>query len=77
MALDLVNHGLVFQLRAVRFEVYGLRGIGQQLNFATGVIVALLEGCQCSGSLTLETKGGADFRPIDFEGCASLWCESD
>lgn len=44
VGLDLVDHGLVLQLRAVRREIDGLRRVLQLLDFAAGIVVAFLEG---------------------------------
>lgn len=43
MVLDLVDDGLVLQDAAVVGEVDGLGLLGQDLDLAAGVIVALLE----------------------------------
>ena len=53
MALDFVDDGLVFENGSVVGEIDGLRAVGQDLDFATGVVVALFEGG--------ERLGGAAF----------------
>ena len=72
MLLDLVDDGLVLELRAVGGEVYRLGCFRKDLDFSAGVVVSLLEGCESGCGLAFEAEGGADFGPVDFEGCASL-----
>jgi len=72
VALDLVDDGLVLERRAVVVEVDGLRRVGQHLDLAAGVVVALLEGLQAAGGLAAEAEGGGDFGPVDFQGGAPL-----
>jgi hypothetical protein len=44
LLLNIVNDGRVLQLATVRCEVDGLGQLGQLLEFAAGVVVALFEG---------------------------------
>lgn len=44
----------------------------EEIDLATGVFIALLEGEQGGGGLALEAEGGSDFDPFDFESSASL-----
>ena len=72
MVLDLVHDALVLQGVAVVREVDALRLVRENLQFAARVVVALLEGLEGRGGLAFEAEGGADFRPVNFEGGASL-----
>lgn len=71
-ALDVFDDGLVFQCRAIVREIDILRLGLEEIDLATGVFIALLEGEEGGGSLALEAEGGGDFDPLDFEGSASL-----
>ena len=53
-------------------EVNALGSIGKDLNFSFGVIITLFEVRKSSGCLTLKAEGGANFGPVNFEGCTSL-----
>ena len=72
VVLDLVDDGLVLQDLAVVREVNGLGLLAEDLDLATGVIVALLEGLQGSGGLTAEAEGGGHLGPVDLESGAAL-----
>lgn len=72
LLLDVVDDGLVLQDAAVMGEVDGLRLLGEQLNFATGIIVALLESLQGGGGAAFEAELAGKFRPVEFEGGAAL-----
>jgi len=65
VALDLVDDGLVLQHRVEVREVDGLGGVGEDLHLAAGVVVALFEGREGRGGLSLEAEGGGDFRPVE------------
>ncbi len=52
LLLDIVDDGLVLKDAAVLAEVNRLRLFGKDRDFAAGVVVALFEGLQGSGSLT-------------------------
>ena len=69
---DSVDDGRVLEHGAVVGEVDGLRLLGEHGYFAARIVVALLEGLEGGGGLTLETKLGADLGPVDFEGGAAL-----
>lgn len=69
--LDLVNDGLVLQDGAVVGEVDGGRLLGQLLDLAAGVLVALLEGLQGGDGLAAEAQGRGDLDPVELESCAS------
>ena len=58
-------------------EVDALGSVGKDLNLSFSVIIALLEICKSCGCLTFEAEGGADFGPVDLEGCASLLGERE
>lgn len=73
VVLDLVNDGLVLEDAAVVGKVDGLGLLGQDLDLAAGVIVALLEGLQRGGGLAAEAEGGRDLDPIDLECGAALF----
>ena len=73
MVLDLVNDGLVLQDAAVVGKVDGLGLLGQDLNLAAGVVVALLEGLQRGGGLAAEAEGGRDLGPVDLKCGAALF----
>ena len=72
VVLDLVDDGLVLQDLAVVREVDGLGLLGENLDLAAGVIVALLEGLERSGGLTAEAEGGGHLGPVDLESGAAL-----
>jgi hypothetical protein len=57
-------------------EVDFLRLFGENLNSATGVLVALLEGLEGSSSLATETEALSYLCPVELECCTSL-CERD
>ena len=70
--LDLVNDSLVLEDAAVLGEVDGGRQLGQLLDLAADVVVALLEGLQRRNRLAAQAQGGGDFGPVELEGCGSL-----
>lgn len=72
MVLDLVDDGLVLEDVAVVREVNGLGLLGQDLDLAAGVIVALLEGLERSGGLAAEAERGGHLGPVDLESGAAL-----
>lgn len=73
MVLDLVNDGLVLEETAVVGEVDGLGLLGQDLDLAAGIIVALLERLQRGGGLAAEAEGGRNLGPVDLECGAALF----
>lgn len=73
VVLDLVNDGLVLEDAAVVGKVDGLGLLGQDLDLAAGVVVALLEGLQRGGGLAAEAEGGRDLGPVDLECGAALF----
>ena len=70
--LDLVDDSLVLEDAAVVSEVDGGRLLGQLLELAAGVVVALLEGLQRCNRLAAQTQRGGDFGPVKLESCGSL-----
>lgn len=73
MVLDLVDDGLVLEDTAVVGEVDGLGLLGQDLDLAAGIIVALLERLQRGGSLAAEAEGGRNLGPVELECGAALF----
>lgn len=71
--LDLVDDGLVLEDGAVVGKVDLGRLLGQLLNLAPHVVVALLESLERGGRLATETQGRGDLGPVDLESCASLF----
>jgi hypothetical protein len=71
--LNLVDNGLVLQDAAVVGEVDGGSLLGQQLDLAAGVLVALLESLEGGDRLTTQAEGGGHFGPVELEGGASLF----
>lgn len=53
-------------------EVDGGGLLGQKLNLAAGILVALLEGLEGRDSLAAESQRAGDLGPVELEGCASL-----
>jgi hypothetical protein len=72
VVLDLVDDGLVLQHLAVVGEVDRLRLLGEDLDLAAGVVVALLEGLKRGGGLAAEAEGGGHLCPVDLESGAAL-----
>lgn len=72
LLLDVVDNGLVLEDAAVMVEVDGLGLLGEDGDFATRIVVALLEGLEGSSGLTLEAELGAQLGPVELEGCATL-----
>lgn len=46
--------------------------LGQSLDFAAGVLVALFEGLKAGDGLAAQAQRGSNLRPVELEGCASL-----
>ena len=72
LLLDVVDNGLVLEDAAVVVEVDGLGLFGENGDFATRIVVALLEGLEGGGGLALEAELGAQLGPVELEGCATL-----
>jgi hypothetical protein len=53
-------------------EVDGLGLLGQDLDLAAGVIVALLEGLEGGGGVATEAELLANLGPVELKGCAAL-----
>jgi hypothetical protein len=70
--LDLVDDGLVLQDGAVGGEVDGRGLLGELLDLAARILVALLEGLQGRDGLTAEAQRAGDLGPVELESCASL-----
>lgn len=77
LLLDVGDDVLVLQEAAVVGEVDGLRRLGEDLDFAARVIVALLEVGEGLGGIASQAELGAQVGPVDFEGSRTLWerCE--
>lgn len=75
VVLDLVNNSLVLQGLAVVGEVDGLGSLGQNLDLAAGIVVALLEGIERSGGLAAEAERARHLGPVDLKSCAALFRE--
>jgi hypothetical protein len=73
VVLDLVDDGLVLEDTAVVGEVNGLGLLGQDLDLAAGIIVALLERLKRGGSLAAEAEGGRNLGPVELESGAALF----
>jgi hypothetical protein len=71
--LDLLDNSLVLQRAAVLGEVDRLRLVGELLELAAGIVVALFESDKGVGCAAFEAELGADFAPIELEGRAPLW----
>lgn len=72
MVLYGVNDGLVLEGRAVVAEVDGGWGLGQLLELAAGIFVALLEGVEGGDGLATEPEARGDCLPVKLESCATL-----
>jgi hypothetical protein len=74
VAFDLVEDGVVLEQAAVVGEVDGLRGVGEGLDFAARVVVALFEGGERAGGAAAEAELRGQFAPVQLERCAGLGC---
>lgn len=72
LLLNVVNDGLVLEHGAVVAEVDVLGLLGQDLDLAARVVVALLERLQGLGGAASEAELSAKVGPVDFEGGATL-----
>jgi hypothetical protein len=72
VVLDLVDNSLVLEGLAVVGEVDGLGLLGQDLDLAAGIIIALLESLQGGGGLAAQTEGAGHLGPVDLESGAAL-----
>ena len=72
LLLDVVDDGLVLEDAAVVAEVDVGRLLGENSQLAARIVVALLEGLEGGGGLTLEAELGSELRPVELEGCAAL-----
>ena len=72
LLLDVVDDGGVLQDGAVVGEVDLLGLLGQDLDLAARVVVALLEGLESLSGGTTEAQFGAQVGPVDFGGGAAL-----
>lgn len=73
VVLELVDDGLVLQDAAVVAEVNGLGLLGQDLDLAASLVVALLESLEGDGGLAAEAEGGRHLGPVDLESGAALF----
>ena len=72
LLLDVVDDGGVLQDGAVVGEVDLLGLLGQDLDLAARIIVALLEGLEGLGGGATEAEFGAQVGPVDLGGGAAL-----
>ena len=72
VVLDLVDNSLVLEGLAVVGAVNGLGLLGQDLDLAAGVVVALLESLQGGGGLAAQTQRAGHLGPVDLESGAAL-----
>lgn len=72
LLLDVGNDVLVLQEAAVLGEVDGLGLLGEDLDLAARVIVALLEVGERLGGVASQTELAAQVGPVDFEGSRTL-----
>lgn len=70
--LDLVDDGLVLEDGAVGGEVDGRGLLGQGLDPAARVLVALLEGLKGGSRLAAETQRAGHLGPVELESGAAL-----
>lgn len=75
MVLELIDDGRVLQDAAVVAEVNGLRLLGQDLNLAASLVVALLESLEGGSGLAAEAEGGRHLGPVDLESGAALFSD--
>lgn len=71
--LDLVDNSLVLEEGAVGGEVDSRGLLGQLLDLAAGVLVALLEGLQGGDGLAAQAEGGGHLGPVELQSRASLF----
>jgi hypothetical protein len=72
LLLDVVDDGGVLQDGAVVGEVDSLGLLGEDLDLAARIIVALLEGLEGLGGGATEAEFGAQVGPVDLGGGAAL-----
>lgn len=72
LLLDVVDDGGVLEDGAVVGEIDLLGLLGQDLNLAARVVVALLEGLKGLGGGATEAEFGAQVGPVDLGGGAAL-----
>lgn len=72
LLLNVVDDGGVLENGAVVGEVDLLGLLGQELDLAARVVVALLEGLQGLGGGATEAEFGAQVGPVDLRGGAAL-----
>jgi hypothetical protein len=72
LLLDVVDDSLVLENAAVVLEVDGRSLLGEDGDFATRVVVALLEGLESGSSVALKAQLRADLCPVELEGGAAL-----
>lgn len=73
MVLELVDDSLVLQDAAVVGEVDLLGSLGEDLNLAAGIVIALLEALEGGRGLAAEAQGAGDLDPVDLECGATLY----
>jgi hypothetical protein len=67
-----VNNGLVLEDGAVVGEVDSRRRLGELLESATRILIALLERLEGGDGLAAESEVGGDCLPVKLESCATL-----
>lgn len=72
LLLNVGNDVLVLQETTILGEVDGLGLLGEDLDFAARVIVALLEVGERLGGVASQTELGAQVGPVDLEGSRTL-----
>lgn len=72
VALYRVDDGLVLEDGAVVREVDGRRRLGELLQLAARILVALLERLQRGDGLSAESEIRGDCLPVKLESCATL-----
>jgi hypothetical protein len=72
LLLDGIDDGAVLELAAVLGEVDGGGLLGQLLELAAGIVVALFEGEEGGGCVAAEAELRRELGPVELEGCASL-----
>jgi len=67
-----INNSLVLEDGAVVGEVDSRRRLGELLESATRILIALLERLEGGDGLAAESEVGSDCLPVKLESCATL-----
>lgn len=73
VVLELVDDSLVLQDAAVVAEVNSLGLLGEDLDLAASLVIALLESLERGSGLAAEAEGGRHLDPVDLESGAALF----